>query len=763
VSNKVKDKKKTKATANGSGMSRRTMMKGSAAVGAAAILTSRRSFADDTFPTPPAEPVNCTPSSPVQSPPTQPFVNALPIMPIAIPTILNPAPTLNADTANGEAVRAAHQDWFQFFPFVQYHFSLQGGMHNFDPTGGAIPSTYIWGYDGIYPGPTIINVYGVPIVVRFSNNLPNPNVGFGDNNHTTHLHNGHTASESDGYAGDFWPPGLFKDHHYPNVYAGFNANPPIGDPLEAQFTYWYHDHRHSFTATNNYRGLNGQYIIYNELDNGTGIPGLGNLGLPGPYGLFDIPLFLTDKTFCPDGGMVGTTPDGAAVGGVGDKFIVNGVIQPFLNVYTRKYRFRITNTGPTRIWLLNLVDNNGNTIPFQVVCTHGNLLQNPVTIPNAEDTQVSATEFGGGPGLNVFVSERFDVIFDFTNATAGTSWYLTNNAAMFVNNSAEPVANGTVPVGNVVMAFNIVGASPFGPDLSVVPATLTQYPNIETPLANLAGTRIWNFNFDVVGNAGDSPTGAGVGVYNGPFTPLNSPASGIGAGDAAINTSTAKVFNVNGLVFDPLRVDAQIQQGTAETWLIRDRFPAAGWVHPVHIHLEEGRVLDRRVQVVDNQNNISVTNHFVSPLWSGRRDVYPIAGKPATAPTGNPAVSGGTEVLIFLQFRDWFGKYMIHCHNLDHEDDTMIATWEVVSGASSTSTSPFNDLNTPNTANFNQPNTGQTGVATQFFPTLPEGVEANSGAQPNITPALQTLPDSLDLNNVPNTRLMKGSRKGVKA
>jgi FtsP/CotA-like multicopper oxidase with cupredoxin domain len=752
VSTKAKDQKKEiKTTANGNGVTRRTMMKVGAAAGAATVVTSKKALSQITFPTPPAEVPNCTFATGVaeQSPPTQPFVNSLPIPPIAIPTILSPAPTLNADTANGEAVRAAHQDWLQFFPFVQYDFQLQGGLHNFDPVGGGLVSsanptgqTYIWGYNGIYPGPTILNVYGVPIVVRFHNNLPVPNIGFGDNNSTTHLHNGHTASESDGFAGDFWPPGLFKDHHYPNVYAGFNEFPPIGDPLEAQYTYWYHDHRHSFTATNNYRGLNGIYLLYNELDNGLGIPGLGNLGLPGPYGLFDIPLFLTDKLFCTNGQLFGTTPDAAEKGGVGDKFVVNGVIQPYFNVYTRKYRFRIYNTGPTRIFLLNLVNNNGVTVPFQVVATHGNLLQNPVTIPNAEDTAISEEAgVGGGPGLNVFVSERFDVIFDFTDATPGTSWYLTNNAAMFVNNSAEPVANGTVPAGNVVMAFNITGPAPGG-DPSVVPETLIQYPNITTPLANLFGTRVWNFNFDVVGNQGDSPTGAGVGVYNSPFTPLNSPASGIGAGDAAINTATTKVFNVNGLIFDSLRSDAQIHQGSAETWLIRNRFPGTGWVHPVHIHLEEGRVLDRRNYVQSAGGTVTITNHFVSPLWSGRRDVYPIAPN--------------DEVLIFLQFRDWFGKYMIHCHNLDHEDDTMIARWDVVSGPSSTSTSAFNDQNTPNTSNFTQPNTGSNGTITQ----------PNSGAQPVISPALQTLSNGFNLNP-PDTRLnppnLRGSRKGVKA
>jgi FtsP/CotA-like multicopper oxidase with cupredoxin domain len=616
-------------------------------------------------------------------------MQALPIPPVAIPTILIPFPTLQADTALGEAARANHQDWTQFFPLVQYSVSVQPTMHQFHPQ---IPPTYCWGYNGIYPGPTFLNVYGVPILVRFANNLPVNNIGFGDNNHTTHLHNGHSASESDGFAGDYWSPGLFKDHHYPNVYAGFNAVPPIGDPLEAQHTYWYHDHRHSFTAANNYRGINGMYLMYDDVDTGSEAPGQGAqaLRLPGGYGVYDIPLNFTDKLFCSDGQMYATSPDTIPAG---DKFCVNGAIQPYFNVYTRRYRFRFLNSGPARIWTFNLYDNNGNAQPMTVVTTDGNLLPSPVEIiPSSSQPTLQ--------GLTVYVSQRYDVIIDFTNATAGTSWYLTNSAAQFVSNAQEPEPAPGVNIGNVVMAFNITGPPP-QQDQSQVPSVLTTLPNIATPMANLFGTRLWNFNDFVAGAEGD------------PSNP------------------TAKVFNVNGLTFDPNRPDALIQQGSAETWLIRNRFPGTGWTHPVHIHLEEGRVLDRR-NINANPTTgalISINSEGVPPLEQGRRDVYPIVP--------------GDEVLIFLQFRDWFGKYMIHCHNLGHEDNLMLTRWDVTTGPSSTVTSPTYSDGTPNTGNG----------------------EPNSGAQPNLTPAitlLSQLPASYETTKL-NRPGFKGSKKGVKA
>jgi hypothetical protein len=113
----------------------------------------------------------------------------------------------------------------------------------------------------------------------------------------------------------------------------------------------------------------------------------------------------------------------------------------------------------------------------------------------------------------------------------------------------------------------------------------------------------------------------------------------------------------------------------------------------------------------------------------GRRDVYPIVP--------------GDEVLIFLQFRDWFGKYMIHCHNLGHEDNLMLTRWDVTTGPSSTVTSPTYSDGTPNTGNG----------------------EPNAGAQPNLTPAitlLSQLPASYETTKL-NRPGFKGSKKGVKA
>ena len=48
----------------------------------------------------------------------------------------------------------------------------------------------------------------------------------------------------------------------------------------------------------------------------------------------------------------------------------------------------------------------------------------------------------------------------------------------------------------------------------------------------------------------------------------------------------------------------------------------------------------------------------------GRKDVFPL--------------HGGDEMEVFVKFRDWIGKYPMHCHNSSHEDHAMMVRFDVV-------------------------------------------------------------------------------------
>ena len=62
------------------------------------------------------------------------------------------------------------------------------------------------------PGALFHARYGEPIMVRFRNQLPNLNQGFGSPDVSVHLHNLHTPSESDGFPCDFFASGKLPDN-----------------------------------------------------------------------------------------------------------------------------------------------------------------------------------------------------------------------------------------------------------------------------------------------------------------------------------------------------------------------------------------------------------------------------------------------------------------------------------------------------------------------------------------------------------------------
>src|SRR5713101_1027505 len=363
----------------------------------------------------------CVPGNQTASPATTPFIDPLPVMPVAHKvTSLTPTPTNCPNVAAGEVRAACHQatqldaSRFPIVPATLYNINQrQFTVRQTSDTN--LPAQTVWGFDDgtgtRSPGPTYQAFYGSPQLTRNTNSLPNVkqnnNTGFGFPSVTTHLHNAHNPSESDGNPCDFYTAGHFCDQYYPNVLAGFNSDhQPDGDVNEALSTLWYHDHRVDFTSQNTYKGLVGFYCLFNQFD--TGDEGTG-FHLPS-FPQFDIPLAFADKIYDPNNGQL--VFDLFNLDGIlGDKFLVNGVIQPFLQVQPRRYRFRLLDTGPSRFYefFLTQLNNTNATNPFWVIANDGNLLPNPV--------QVNSVRIG--------VAERVDIIIDFSKF-AGQTIYLEN-------------------------------------------------------------------------------------------------------------------------------------------------------------------------------------------------------------------------------------------------------------------------------------------------------------------------------------------------
>ncbi|HEX9163205.1 MAG TPA: multicopper oxidase domain-containing protein [Thermoanaerobaculia bacterium] len=478
------------------------------------------------------------------SPVTTPWTMPMPIPPIkqALPvtSLTGPAPTINPNTAINPATglayegrTRAHQAPALGFPFPAngvftggqaYQVVQQQAQVRVSPD---LPLQNIWTFDGSSPGPTYVARYGTPFLVRNINNLPSANGGFGLNSVSTHLHNGHVPSESDGFPLDYFQAGQYYDQYYPNALAGFNSTHKAtnGDINEAMSTLWYHDHRENFTAQNVYKGLMGFFLVFNQYDTGDETTGFRLPSFPN----YDIPMAFGDRCFDPTTGLLAFdtfNTDGI----LGDKFLVNGVIQPVLHVSPRRYRLRWLNTGPSRFVQLYITDlaNPTASQPFYQISNDGNLLPKPVQVP--------AVALG--------VAERADVIIDFKQY-AGKTIYIENRLNQ-TNGQGGP-SGSVVGGGQGFLLLKIVVDGSAVADNSVDPATLPSFYALPSVSASPLVTR--SFNFD---------------------------------------QSRDGQWTVNGALFDGTKPRFTVTQNSLEQWNFNGGF---GWSHPIHAHFEEFQII----------------------------------------------------------------------------------------------------------------------------------------------------------------------------
>jgi suppressor of ftsI len=103
---------------------------------------------------------------------------------------------------------------------------------------------------------------------------------------------------------------------------------------------------------------------------------------------------------------------------------------------------------------------------------------------------------------------------------------------------------------------------------------------------------------------------------------------------------------INGRPFDPDRVDIQVKLGTTEEWIVSNTSIEE---HPFHIHINPFQV------TAINGNPVPLTGYLDT-------QTIPIGG----------------SFTMRTQFKDFVGKFVIHCHILGHEDAGMMAVVEVI-------------------------------------------------------------------------------------
>jgi FtsP/CotA-like multicopper oxidase with cupredoxin domain len=544
------------------------------------------------------------------------------------------------------------------------------------PGAQYLPKSTIYGFNGTFPGPRVNARYGQPSLIHFCNHLDeNPKnlqrQDFGAPNYSflTHLHNAHTAPESDGnphYGHHRFSPqnrftheAAFEPGEWINqMYLGYPAG---GDEREKQSFFWFHDHVHGHTGANVYKGMVGLMPIYDPvLDNGDErdryAPGSKSLGLPGRRrdngdGTFDvdydIPLAFYDCRL--DDGM---TPHKDAHNGsgethpewwgmtyfrhfpnhgfVGDIFTVNGTAYPTLHVNRRKYRLRFLDASISRIYEFKLMTSRKGPQAANTLGYKGDELQGQYRLTDGQQC-MRWTQIANDGGLlpkaikrdsfELWPAKRKEFVVDFTRYMDGSPTkkgdviYMVNTMKMMTGrmwDSADPKYQ--VPMIKIIIGDD-------APDDSVDPLTL---PLLRENQPLVEG---WQSM-----------------MKNAPTFELQRGSS---------NADPETEWLINGQQFEADKPLIGVKRNSGAVWRIKNG--GGGWVHPMHLHMEEHTMLQRNGKPAVNARH---------PDDTGKEDVI--------------ALDPSEDTYISRRFRTFAGPYVAHCHNLAHEDHNMMFGWEIL-------------------------------------------------------------------------------------
>lgn len=111
-------------------------------------------------------------------------------------------------------------------------------------------------------------------------------------------------------------------------------------------------------------------------------------------------------------------------------------------------------------------------------------------------------------------------------------------------------------------------------------------------------------------------------------------------------TTENPTYLLDGKEFDPTVINQIMTLGTIEEWKLVNE---SGEVHPFHIHVNPFQVV--------SVNGVPIERNSLD-------DTFPIPAK--------------GEVIIRTKYKDFDGKYVLHCHILFHEDNGMMQIVEVI-------------------------------------------------------------------------------------
>jgi len=202
----------------------------------------------------------------------------------------------------------------------------------------------VWGFNGMYLGPTVRVHSGDDVKLIYSNRLSEP------------------VSVT---VSGLQVPGTLAGGAPRMISPGVDWSPVL--PIrQAAATCWYHANTPNHMAPHVYNGLAGMWLVEDSVSK--------SLPLPNHYGVDDFPIIIQDKRL--DGFGVPQYDTPSSGGFFGDTMLVNGVQSPFVQVSRGWVRLRLLNASNARRYELTLSDSRA----FHVVASDLGFLPSPVTV-----------------------------------------------------------------------------------------------------------------------------------------------------------------------------------------------------------------------------------------------------------------------------------------------------------------------------------------------------------------------------------------------
>ncbi len=558
--------------------------------------------------------------------------------------------------------------------------------------------TQLWAYEGVYPGPSIETRAGEEVHVTWENKIrspmpltaviaadPDPGAPAPENQpglskktapadnlvkdipawNVVHLHGANTDADSDGWAENAMLTGQRRLSSYPN--------------RQRSAQLWYHDHAMDITRFNVMTGLAGFWFIRDAFDDAV-IDSLVRTrpyrhevvrpcdvtGETKPADVVEIPILLQDRNFDTDTHDETGQINGALIHKVEDgtrefysRFnVVNGVVWPKAEVRALPYRLRVLNGANARVYQLRLLDAAGKKVPFQLLGLDGGLLDKP--------------RDSGDHDLVLAPAERADIVIDFA-PYAGQTLTWTNFAKapyQQPNDVYDDPFHTDLSQDRAapdVMQF-VVGPAVAGAKAWVAPSTLSDFKQLdhdqtphehqdgliglleEPPMVYLAELQIT-----------DKSTPDTIDIEFDPEAPK---------GQHPLRTWRIDSKRFRDMVdrvsaYDPGKL-ASDPAAYFEVWRVLNLTPDT---HPLHIHLVNFQVVKRETYISkDGDNNVRPVKFSPVPVTPEFQDI----GWKDTV-----RINPNELVTLLLRFDGFTGRYMYHCHLIDHEDQQMMRPYLV--------------------------------------------------------------------------------------